>query len=292
MQDILRNTSPDKQQVRAWLYALLMVSYISSFMILGNSGEVDENLILGMDPILLLLTQGFAAMIMFIGASALFIGVALKINFFEFFPKIDWQTIGLTLVIAFSFMIVNSAIGEWNMSLDFPDSAFEDWAGQSEEQLKVLTEHLTNFTTPTHFILAFLVVAILPAIGEELLFRGIIQNLFKRATNNHHVAIWVTGFIFAAIHMQFYGLVPRMFLGVVFGYLYHWSGKLTVAMFAHLVNNGLALIMIYLAQNGTIEMTPEQMESSAPWPVILFFAAVSGYAMFSFYKKFRIESNE
>lgn len=291
MQDILRNTSPDKQQTRAWIYAVLMVTYISSFMILGNSGEVDERQILGMDPIFLLLAQGFAAMLMFVGASALFIGVVLKINFFEFFPKISWQTIGLTLVISFSFMIVNSAIGEWNMGLDFPDSAFEDWAGQSEEQLKVLTEHLTNFTTPFHFILAFLVVAIIPAIGEELLFRGIIQNLFKRATTNHHIAIWVTGLIFAAIHMQFYGLFPRMFLGVVFGYLYHWSGKLSIAMLAHLVNNGLALILLYLSQNGTLEVSPEQMEESAPWQAVAIFGAISFYTMFVFYKKFKQETH-
>ncbi|MFK7952517.1 MAG: lysostaphin resistance A-like protein [Ekhidna sp.] len=291
MNDILRNFPEEQQRQKAWLFGFVLAGYVSISMLLGNSGEVDTNQILSMDPILLLGGQSFISAIMFIGVPALFIVKGLRINFMEFFPKVDWQSIGLTLVISFSFMVVNSAIGEWNMSIDFPDSAFEDWAAQSEEQLKILTEHLTNFTSPTHFTIAFVVIAIIPAIGEELLFRGLIQNLFGKAFNNHHIAIWITGFIFAAIHMQFYGLFPRMLLGVVFGYLYHWSGKLSIAMIAHLINNGLALILIYLSQNGTIEVSPDQMESSAPWTAIIGFAGICGYCLFIFYKKFRLQED-
>lgn len=291
MNDILRNFPDEQQSAKAWLFAILMSGYVSATMFLGNSGEVDTSQILSIDPIFLLLGQSFISAIMFIVVPIIFIKAVLKIDLAEFFPKVDWQVIGLTIIISFSFMVVNSAIGEWNMSLEFPSSSFEEWAARSEKQLKILTEHLTNFTSPTHFILAFVVIAIIPAIGEELLFRGLIQNLFRRATKNHHVAIWLTGFIFAAIHMQFFGLFPRMFLGVVFGYLYHWSGKLSVAMIAHLVNNGLALILMYLSQNGTLDVSPEQMETSAPWTAIVGFAAISGYCLFIFYKKFKPEPN-
>lgn len=291
MNDILRNFPDEQQSAKAWLFAILMSGYVSASMFLGNSGEVDTSQILSMDPVFLLGAQSFISALMFIAVPVIFIKAVLKIDLAEFFPRMDWPTLGLTLIISFSFMVVNSAIGEWNLSLNFPDSAFEEWAAQSEKQLKVLTEHLTNFTSPTHFVVAFIVVALIPAIGEELLFRGLIQNLFRRATKNHHVAIWVTGFIFAAIHMQFYGLFPRMFLGVIFGYLYHWSGKLSVAMIAHLFNNGLALILIYLSQNGTLEVSPEQMETSAPWTAVVGFAAICGYCLFIFHKKFKTESD-
>mgnify|MGYP001804292890 CR=1 FL=1 len=226
---------------------------------------------------------------MFIGVPALFIGIALKTPFSDYFPKVSFGLIGLTILISISFMVVNSAIGEWNMNLDFGSSEFAEWAKRSEEQLKVLTEHITNFNTTTHFILAFVVVAIIPAIGEELLFRGLIQNMFSRAFANHHVAIWLTGFIFAAIHMQFFGVVPRMLLGVLFGYLYHWSGKLSVAMIGHLTNNGLALIALYLAQQGVVEVSPEQMEESAPWPAVILFAGLSFFLIRAFYKRFVYE---
>lgn len=220
MQDIFRNLPKDSQSAKAWLFSILLVSYVSITMFLGNQGEVDDSVILSADPIFLLILQGIFSIFMFIIVSLLFAKFILKLPASDFFPKMSWSLIGLTAVIALSFMIVNSAVGEWNMNIDFPDSSFEEWAKQSEEQLKKLTEHVVNFTSFTHFIIAIIVVAIIPAIGEELLFRGLIQNLFVKAFSNYHVAIWISGLAFAAIHMQFYGLAPRMLLGVVFGYLY------------------------------------------------------------------------
>jgi len=289
MQDILRNNAEDKQQARAWAFGIGLTAYISIVMILGGSGgdEVETDMILQSDPMLLLLGQGIASTFMFVGVPLLFIGIALKVPIKEFFQKVSLTTAGLTILISISFMVVNSAIGEWNMNLDFGNSDFAQWARRSEEQLKVLTEHITDFTSTSHFMLALVVVAIIPAIGEELLFRGLIQNMFVKAFANHHVAIWVTGFIFAAIHMQFFGIMPRMFLGVLFGYLYHWSGKLSVAMIGHLFNNGLAIIALYLAQKDVVEVSPEQMEQSAPWPAVLVFAGISFFLIRTFYKKFQ-----
>lgn len=288
MHDILRNNPEDKQQAYAWAFGIGLTAYISITMMLGSGGDENSTeMILRIDPIVLLATQGIVSIVLFMVVPAIFIKAALKLDFQEFFPKVAWTTIGLVTLISICFMVVNSAIGEWNMSLDFGSSDFADWAKRSEEQLKVLTEHITNFSTPSHFLLAFVVVAIIPAIGEELLFRGLIQNLFSRAFKNPHIAIWLTGFIFAAIHMQFFGLMPRMLLGVLFGYLYHWSGKLSVAMIGHLINNGMALIALYLVQGDLIEMSTEQMEQSAPWPAVLVFGLISFYLITLFYKRFQ-----
>lgn len=288
MQDILRNTPADKQKELAWIFSLSLTAYISLVMILGNGGdEAETDMILRLDPIFLLGAQGVISVFMFIVVSAVFNAIALKIPFTEYFPRIPLSLIGLTALISFCLMFVNSAVGEWNMNLDFGNSDFAAWASQSEEQLKILTEHLTNFTSLNHFILAFVVIAIIPAIGEELLFRGLIQNMFIKAFGNHHLAIWVTGFIFAAIHLQFFGVMPRMLLGVLFGYLYHWSGKLSVAMIGHLINNGFALVALYMAQSSIIEMSPEQMEQSAPWHLVIIFGVISAVLLRVFYKKFQ-----
>ncbi|MEP5614107.1 MAG: CPBP family intramembrane glutamic endopeptidase [Cyclobacteriaceae bacterium] len=286
MLDILRNHSSERQTRKAWLFAFVLISYISLTMYFGNQGDVDEELILEISPIILLVAQGIFSILMFVGVSLLFIKVVLKLSPAEFFPKVSWSMVGFTFLVSISFMVVNSAIGEWNMNLNFPDSNFEDWAKQSEEQLKVLTEHVVNFTSLTHFIVAFIVVGIIPAIGEELLFRGLIQNFLTKAFSNHHLGIWISGFAFAAIHMQFYGLAPRMLLGVVFGYLYYWSGNLTVAMIAHLINNGLALFLLYMSTLDVIEVSPEQMESSAPWPIVVVFGVVCVISLRIFHKKF------
>lgn len=290
MQDILRNQPEEKKFQRALLYALISVGYVSIIMYYGNSGEVDDSIIYQTSAAFLLGAQGIFSIFMFIGAPLLLNAVALQIPVKEYFPTVSLKMICLTLVIALSFMIINSAIGEWNLNLDFPDSDFEQWAKKSEEQLKKLTDHLVDFTSFTHFAIAIIVVAIIPAIGEELLFRGLIQNFFIRIFSNHHVAIWLSGFIFAAIHMQFYGVFPRMLLGVVFGYLYHWTGKLSLAMIAHFFNNGFALLILYLAKINIIEVSPEQMESSAPMPAIIFSCVVFMASMWFFFKSFSVKN--
>lgn len=286
MQDILRKTSEDKRRGTAGIYSIILIVLISSIMLLGSGGETDTDLILEFDPVLLLVVQGFTSILIFIGIPLVFIGVFLKIGMKDFFPRISWITAAMTFLIAICSMIVISVIGEWNLNLDFGNSDFANWARASEDQLKILTEHLTNFTSFGHFILAFFIVAVIPGIGEELLFRGLIQNNLRIALKNHHIAIWLTGFIFAAIHLQFFGLAPRMFLGVLFGYLYHWSGKLTIAMLAHLINNGMAIIVLYLAQQGTIEISPEEMEQAAPWPALLIFGCMGVYLMVKFKERF------
>lgn len=290
MRNILENIERSKQVNRAWVYSLILCLYVTFFMLQGTLGEVNTKDILDMDPMHLLIGQGVISTFLFIGASFLFALVFLKITPDKFFTRFSVDVFSSVLLITICFMVVNSAIGEWNLGIDFPDSRFEAWAKQSEEQLRVLTEHLTNFQSPGHFLLGFLVIAIIPGIGEELLFRGLIQNLFIRAFSNHHIAIWVTGFIFAAIHMQFYGIVPRMLLGVLFGYIYFWTSNLSLAMLAHIINNGLALTLLYLSQNGSLEVSPEQMESSAPWPAILIFGIVGTFLLRRFYLKFAVEN--
>jgi len=87
------------------------------------------------------------------------------------------------------------------------------------------------------------VISIIPAIGEELVFRGIVQNELLRIWNKKHFAVWVTGFIFSFIHFQFFGFIPRMLLGVLFGYCYLWTKSLWVPIAMHFLNNALTLLV-------------------------------------------------
>lgn len=288
MQDILQNLPNEKKNSRAWIGLVILLVYFGlyvGFNILATSlVEIDDSVFLNQDPISLLVTQAVSQIIMFIVVAILITYLLLKFDFKYFFPRVDSKEILFTVMIAIGSMFVISAIGEWNMSLDFGNSDFAKWARKSEDQLKVVTEHLTNFQSVQHFLMAFLAVAIIPAISEELVFRGLIQNLFTRVLRNHHLSIWVTGLIFAAIHLQFFGLAPRMLLGVLFGYLYQWSGKLTTAIIGHLVNNGVALILLYLAQSDLISITEEQMEQSAPWPAVLLFGIITAFLLSRYHK--------
>ncbi|WP_425402051.1 CPBP family intramembrane glutamic endopeptidase [Hugenholtzia roseola] len=145
-----------------------------------------------------------------------------------------------------------------------------------EEKLKVLTIFITTIESPLYFFFAFITIAIVPAVGEEIVFRGITQPLFERIFKNPHVAIWLTAAIFSAVHLQFYGFLPRFVLGIIFGYLYFYGKNLTYPILGHLVNNGTTLVIMYglgadRALDATLGMeTPNMM---ALFPIFLVAAA-------------------
>lgn len=192
----------------------------------------------------------------------------------------------LTAGITIFFMATNSVVIEWNANLKLPEflKAFETWAREKEDLATEITAFLTRFDSIGEFILAFVVIAVLPGIGEELVFRGLLQPELHRATKNIHVAIWISAIMFSAIHMQFFGFVPRVLLGALFGYLYFWSGDLRISMFAHFVNNGFSVIMMYLNQLEIVNIDLEAPEA-APWPAVVGFTILT-FALLIYLKKF------
>jgi uncharacterized protein len=93
-------------------------------------------------------------------------------------------------------------------------------------------------------------LAVIPAIGEELIFRGVFQKIFYDLFKSGHLAIWVTAFAFSALHFQFFGFIPRFILGLVFGYLFYWSGTLWLPVISHFVNNAVPVIGAYIQSKG------------------------------------------
>lgn len=188
------------------------------------------------------------------------------------------RTVIMVVILVIVFMGVNSVFIEWNQNLKFPG---DTWFRQIEETLAEGTKFLTRFESPADLIFVFIVIAILPALGEEIVFRGMIQNDLLRATGNIHVSIWIAAILFSAIHIQFFGFVPRMLLGALFGYLYYWSGNLWLAVLAHFVNNGFTVIGLYLYQRGIIDVDLEKT-TDTPWQAILFSTVCTVLLLYSF----------
>ncbi len=309
MQNILTEL-PDGHRRTAWLFLLIITAYVIVglffFGVIMAAGVLmlmigfDMDVLMGIqsNPVAypeartpLLVVQGISTLGAFVLAPMAFIKLNLKKRIAEFFPSVSLQVLGMTLVIVFSFMIVNTVFISWNQAWDFPDfmSGFENWAQGQEQKLAELTEYLTAFDSFSQFALALLVVAMLPGIGEELLFRGIIQNLFHKTLGNPHLAIWISAFIFGAIHIQFYGLVPRMLLGALFGYLYLYSGNLSIAMFAHFLNNALSVIMVYAYSRGSLQIDPNDASAVPEWYVIGIFALIGMLGLYWFIKKHKVD---
>ena len=131
----------------------------------------------------------------------------------------------------------------------------EAWMKTQEETAKNLTDQFMHITTFGGLIINILLMAVLPAISEELTFRGVLINLFKvkgerfevKGESVPHLAIWCSAILFSAIHLQFYGFVPRMLMGALFGYMLVWTGSLWTPILMHFTNNAMAVILYFVS---------------------------------------------
>ena len=132
----------------------------------------------------------------------------------------------------------------------------------NELQAMKLTEAFLSDISIGGFIVNLLMIGMLAAIGEELLFRGVILRIFKDWSGNTHVAVWISAILFSALHLQFFGFLPRMILGVVLGYLFVWSRSLWVPVITHFINNTAAVIVAFLFYRGNIKTDMESFGST------------------------------
>ena len=102
-------------------------------------------------------------------------------------------------------------------------------------------------------------VALIPAVGEEFLFRGTLQRIFSEWFRSEHLAVWTTAILFSLMHYQFLGFIPRILLGALFGYLFLWTGNIWVPVLAHFVNNAVAVVYYHLFLQGSLRTDPEQL---------------------------------
>jgi hypothetical protein len=163
-------------------------------------------------------------------------------------------------------MILNSGVIEWNKSINFPEfmNSFETWAFNKEKELEKITIFLVSFKNNWEFLFGILSIALIPGICEEYLFRGVLQKNFYLISKNIHIAVWLSAFFFSALHLQFYGFFPRMLLGVLFGYIYYWSGSILYPMIAHIFNNFFSLTIFYFSQKGLLNENFEVSVNSSP----------------------------
>ncbi len=173
------------------------------------------------------------------------------IGFLQLNKKVRISDVLVVVLFMMAVIPFINLLNDLNHRLVLPQalSGIENQMKAMEEAAAKLTEKLLNVHTINGLLFNILVIAIIPALGEELIFRGTLQSIFKD-WKGIIVGIWFAAFIFSAIHMQFYGFVPRMLMGAFFGYLVYWSGNIWLPILAHFTNNVLAVIFYYLKFNG------------------------------------------
>lgn len=175
-------------------------------------------------------------------------------------------------------------INELNQKMHLPNflKGIEAWMRKMEDEGMVTTMAILKMNNFTDYILNLTVIAIIPAICEELIFRGGLQRTFLRLFKNPHVAIWTSAIIFSSIHFQFFGFFPRLFLGAAFGYIYFWTGSIWHAIIAHFLNNAFAVSMAYYFQKNNMPINQDE-NMSISWYIYLI-SAILTLALFKFLK--------
>ena len=162
--------------------------------------------------------------------------------------KPSWQEVLASVVVMLLAIPGINLLSAWNQQMALPEwmSGIEQWMRMQEDAASQLTEQFLQVSTVGGLLVNIGLMALLPAVAEELTFRGVVQGMFTR---NKHVAIWAAAAIFSFVHFQFYGFIPRMLLGAMFGYMLWWTGSLWVPMLMHFVNNCAAVVVAFWAYN-------------------------------------------
>ena len=142
------------------------------------------------------------------------------------------------------------------------------WLSKPEEGQQGIIEAILRMDNAGEFMLAFVTVALIPAVGEELLFRGVVQQQLVRWQQRPQLAIWLTALFFSAMHMQFEGFFARLLLGAVLGYLYYWRGNLWLPILGHLCFNGLQVVAKFLLPDAFAAAEGRAVEAPNVWVII------------------------
>jgi len=233
------------------------------------------------------IVQAGSSMGMFVIPPLLFAAIERrKTHYLNFKSKVNPALWLLVIAIMFfSAPVLDQSI-KLNERLTLPESfsGIEDWMKAKEAELERLTELLLSDTTYQGLLINLLVIAVIPAIGEEFLFRGCVQNIVTRWFKSVHLGVWITAIVFSAIHLQFYGFLPRMLLGALFGYLLVWGRNIWLPVLAHFLNNAAATVSaFYLQRQGR---SLKEMDFGDQIPPYLYFVsfALTALLLYQYFK--------
>ena len=173
----------------------------------------------------------------------------LRIN-----KKTSIRMLIVSMLATVSFLPFSNWLSYLNSFLQLPSfmNEIEIWMRNSEDYATKITQAFLNVNSVPELFYNILLIAIIPALGEEFLFRGLLQRIFIEWTKSKHWGIWISALAFSAIHLQFFGFLPRLFLGLFFGYLLEFTGSLWLPILAHFINNLTGVLLSYFITNNNI----------------------------------------
>ena len=185
----------------------------------------------------------------------------------------SWKAVaGVAILYAISLPAFNQIV-LWNAEMSLPDSmaALEKTLRQWEDNAEAATSVILDDPSWWGLVSGVLVVGVVTGIAEEMFFRGGIQRILSRTSIGPVASVWIAAFIFSAVHFQFFGFVPRLLLGAMFGYLYLWTRSIWVPAVAHAINNSMVVVASWLTARGAVEADLDNIGAAStgfPWMAV------------------------
>ncbi len=175
----------------------------------------------------------------------------------------------LTALLVLLSLPLNNYLTWFNSQLSFGGRLqwLQDYIVEKESGVNGMMEKFLGVRGTVPLLVNIFVIAIVPAFCEELLFRGVLQGLFVKWVKNVHIGILITALVFGFFHFQFLSLLPRFYLGIIFGYLFYWSGSLWITIFAHFINNATAVFFYYFFYQGMTDDSMDKLGTPESHPV-------------------------
>lgn len=185
-------------------------------------------------------------------------------------------------------------LADWNEGWKLPEAlaGLDEWMRRMDEQNSELVKLMSRDSRIGILLINIFVMAMLPAVGEELMFRGTVQPFLQKWTKSPYWAIWITAFIFSAIHFQISGFIPRMLIGAYLGYLCYWSGSLWLPILAHFMHNSMSILSDFIMSRRGFDVDNLNYTDIHGWKYILGVAIILAIGgIYLLWKNRRIPEN-
>ncbi len=188
----------------------------------------------------------------------------------------SWSLLGILMM--YVILPVNNILGELNSKITFPESMrnLEELFKTLQEQATIVSEQMLNVSDFSGLIINLIMIAGLAALGEELLFRSLLQPFMAKIFKNIHIGIFVTSAIFSFIHFEIYGFLPRFVMGMLLGYMFYYSRTIWIPILMHFANNATVVILYFLNNKGITNIDVETFGQMGTFPLILSIIAMAG----------------
>ena len=204
-------------------------------------------------------------------------------EYIGFNSAISGKQVFLIVAIIFMGLYVSDLMGLINQLIPIPKNMAAEFKQLEDEYTKEMMA-IANMKSVQDYLISLIMIALLPALFEEMLFRGALQPIMIKISKNAFAGIFLTSFLFSAIHGSYYGFLPRLALGLMIGYVFYFSKNLWLSAITHFLYNAFLVSMMYsLSRRG--QLTTEAMNDINTPISYGLLALVSIFVIFNYFKR-------